>query len=364
MAAATKRVVRTDDLMVPIAHFSHGLRVGNEIHLGATAGTDRTRRLAGSLPGVPDPGAQADRMYRNMKLALGLLGGRLEDVVRLKIYVTDWRDNERCEEAYVNHFVRAQPPRAAVGTWGFPLPFAVIEAELTAVVGGSAGCRYDFVAAEDARTALAQLASNLADAGFQMRDVVHVGVTITDLRDYTTLDEAFRETFGPPYPARTVSVAPLADYRTRVALEATAVVHGGKPVEPRGIFRLPGAASAGMLAGSHLFISAQPGVEADGRIGTGIVEQTRTAWQRINAILEAADMDAGHVIRANNWLGDWRCYMDFNAAYGEFVVRPYPPRATVVAGLMHPLALLQIEAIAHRAGHEATVLEASNEEDN
>lgn len=364
MAAATKRVIRTDDLMVPIAHFSHGLRVGNEIHLGATAGTDRNRRLAGSHPGLTDAGAQADQMYRNMKLALGLLGGRLDDVVRLKVYLTDWRDKERCEEAYVGHFVRWQPSRSMVATWGFPLPFAVIEAELTAVVGGDAGCRYEFVAGEDARKALAQLAAALADAGLRMRDVVNVNVTLAELREYPALEQAFTEAFPPPSPARTISVAPLADWRMRVALEATAVPGGGTPVAPKGMFRLPGAASPGMLTGEHLYVSAQPGVDPDGRIAAGVAAQTRAAWRRINAILEAGEMEPAQVIRANAWLTDWRCYRNFNDAYGEFVMPPYPPRATVVAGLAQPFALVQIETIAHRGGREATVLEASSEEDN
>jgi 2-iminobutanoate/2-iminopropanoate deaminase len=362
MASVAKRIIRTDDLMVPIAHFSHALRVGNEIHLGATAGTDRTRRLAGSAPGLTDAGAQAEQMYRNMKLALGLLGAKIDDVVRLKVYLNDWRDKERCDEAYVGHFRGREPSRATVGTWGFPLPFAVVEAELTAVVGGASGCRYDFAAGEDAARAFAQLASTLAQAGRSLRDVVNVNVTLADLRDYPALDEAFARAFTPPYPARTVSVAPLADCRMRVAMEATAVPGGGKPVEPKGIARLPGAASPGMLAGPHLFVSAQPGVEPDGRIADGAAGQTRAAWRRIDAILQAGGLDRAQVIRTNNWLTDWRCYAGFNSAFGEFVMPPYPPRATVVATLVQRFACVQIEAIAHRGGGEATVLDAASKE--
>src|SRR5437762_13860693 len=160
-----KRIIRTDELMVPIAHFSHGARVGNEIHLGATAGTDRTRRLAGTLPGLPDARAQAERMYSNMQLALRLLGGEMADVVRLKVYLTDWRGQEACDEAYAAHFAGRQLSLSTVGCWGFPLPFAAVEAELTAHVGGASACRHHCVAGEDAAQALAQL-------NLQARDVV------------------------------------------------------------------------------------------------------------------------------------------------------------------------------------------------
>ena len=351
-----KRVIRTDELMIPIAHFSHGARVGNEIHLGATAGTDRARRLAGTLPGLPDARAQAERMYRNMQLALRLLGGEMADVERLKVYLADWRDKDACDEAYAVHFAGRNLSLSTVGSWGFPLPFAVIEAELTAHVGGASTCRHQCVAGEDAPQALAKLT--------QVRDVVSVNVTLADARHLPALEEAWSAFFRPPYPARTVSVAPLADMSAQVSLEATAVSGGGEPVEPRGLYRVPGAASTAMRAGDHLFISAQPGLDGEGRMAEGVEAQARAAWRRINAVLEASRMDASHVVRANNWLTDWRGYRAFNRGYGEFVAPPYPPRTTVVAGLAQPSAMVQIEALAHRGGGEATVLQASSEENH
>ena len=359
-----KQVIRTDELMVPIAHFSHALRVGDEIHLGATAGTDRTRRLAGSPPGLTDARAQAEQMYRNMQFVLRALGGQLQDVVRLKVYLTDWRDQERCEAVYGEQFTGRKPCVSSVGTWGFPLPFAVVEAELTAVVGGASALQYASVSGRDARSALEELASTLAAADLAMRDVVSVNVTLVDLRDYAALDEAFATVFRKPYPARTVSIAPLSGHGMRVGLESTARRGGGEPIEPAGLFRLPGAASPAMRAGAHLFLSAQPGVDAQGRMAGGIGAQTQAAWRRVNALLEQAGVDASHVIRTNNWLTDWRDYQPFNAAYGEFVARPYPPRATVVAGLTEPHSLVQIEACAHRDAAAAIVLTSSKEEIN
>ena len=69
-------------------------------------------------------------------------------------------------------------------------------------------------------------------------------------------------------------------------------------------------------------------------------------------------MDVTDVLRTNNWLTDWRSYAQFNAGYGAFVTPPFPPRATVIAGLPEPGARLQIEALAHRVGRTATVLDA------
>ena len=340
-----KRVIRTDALMVPIAQFSHGLRVGDEIHLGATAGTDAKRRLVGT------PQAQADQMYRNMKLALGLLGGGLEDVVRLKTYLTDWRDMGACEQVYGEHFRSRHPSRATVGSWGFPLPFALIEAELTAVVGSS-HVHQAVAGGEDARQALSNLARETEQAGMRLREVVKLTVTLTDLRNYSAFEATFTEFFRPPYPARTVTVAPLSDPRKRLEIESIAVAGGGEPIEARGVVGGPGTASPAMLAGEHLYISAQTGFDA-----VGVQAQTRAAWRRIHALVESAGMDAADVVRTNNWLVDWRSYKEFNTGYADFVQPPYPPRATVIGGILEPGALVQIEALAHREGRNATVLE-------
>jgi len=78
--------------MVPIAHFSHGARVGSTIHLGAAAGVDAGRRLAGTTVGVGDMAAQAEQLFANLHLALEALGGTWQDVVKVRTYIVDWRD--------------------------------------------------------------------------------------------------------------------------------------------------------------------------------------------------------------------------------------------------------------------------------
>jgi len=49
-----KKVIHTDRLMRPIAHFSHAARIGNVVHVGATAGVHPDLRLAGESRGRID----------------------------------------------------------------------------------------------------------------------------------------------------------------------------------------------------------------------------------------------------------------------------------------------------------------------
>ena len=65
-----KTRIRTDELMQPIATFSHATQAGGVIHLGATAGTDSQRRLAGVRPGLCDVEIQIEKMLANVDFVL------------------------------------------------------------------------------------------------------------------------------------------------------------------------------------------------------------------------------------------------------------------------------------------------------
>ena len=69
----------------PIVGYSRGVRVGDQIHCSGTAPTGPD----GSIAAPGDPGEQARQCIRNLRITLEALGGRLEDVVRTRIYVKD-----------------------------------------------------------------------------------------------------------------------------------------------------------------------------------------------------------------------------------------------------------------------------------
>ncbi len=150
--------------------------------------------------------------------------------------------------------------------------------------------------------------------------------------------------------------APLGLPELLVEVESIAVKGGGKPVRGLGWPARMGAASSAMLAGEHLYIGGQPGIAPDGSIPADTEQQTRQAWARVKAVLEEAGMSLAEIVRTNNILSDWRLFPVYNAGYGPHVSDPYPPRATVQAGLIDPRCTVQVEAIGHRQGRNATVI--------
>ncbi len=369
-----KTVIHTDRVMRPIAHFSHAARVDNVIHLGATAGTDEHRRLGGNTAGMTDFSVQTRRMFHNVGIVLELLGARLKHTVHVKTYIADLRDRQRYSELYEEAFGAIQPNQVVVGSHGFPLPQAGIELDLVAIVDSqitripgvgvkAAGKVYCCAAPADTAadfdiqvtSVLNQLKAGIEHAGLTLPELAHLHVTLGNSGDMPALAANFAKVFGVRPPACTVVVAPLADPSALLQIEAIAVQGGGQRVGDLGSETSFGAPA--ILAGDDLYISGQLGESLDGRLAIGTEAQTRLAWQRIDALLAAARMDRQAIVRTNNVLTDWRHYADFNAGYGAHVAEPYPPRATVLGGLVRRHALVQVEAIAHRHGGDATIVQ-------
>ena len=374
--------------MQPIAQFSFGMRAGDVVRIGATAGTDAARRMAGSNPGLMDVSAQTGQMLENFAISLNLLGAGIADVVHIRSWLNDWRDLPAYEAAFIRHWPHVSACHSLVGSAGFPLPQAAVEAELIAIIGGSrtvpdsprllpapahgagagvrVGSRHFCTVgpagpivpelpadpAAQAQRCLDHLEIALDAAGLQLRDVVMLNVNTNDLRSLSAFDQVFRQRVRPPYPARTVSGTSLVNSRWLFSVDSIAVAGGGSPIDGAGMNIAGAPASAAMLAGDELFISGLTGLSGTGSQDESVEAQTHQAWSRIMELLAAAGMSANDILHTTNTLTDWRSYGAFNAAYGAYVRSPYPPRATVVGVLPDQRARVMIEAHAHRGARD------------
>ena len=388
-----RNVLLTDRLMRPIAHFAHVSRIDALVHVGAAAGVYPDLRLAGNSAGRVDVVAQTHRMFDNLETELELVGASLSDVVRLKAYVADVRDIVRYSAVYAERFASISPAHTVIGSWAFPLPQAAVELDAVAVVGGrrevlkaatltaSAGfapagvmvdrCHYatalpiNVVQAvaphginDQAETAFRNLGVMLAVAGLSPRDVCNIHVTLADFRDLSEFEAALMQFFDRALPTVTVVGAPLERPEFLLTLESTAMKGGGQPVSCKLAPASAGRPMPAMIAGDTLFLSGQMGL-SDRSPDAGVEQQTRTAWDKLHGLIDAAGFDSDSLLRTNNILTDWRDYAGFNDGYGANLAPPYVPRATVLGCLASRRALVQIEGIAHRRGADATILQVA-----
>jgi 2-iminobutanoate/2-iminopropanoate deaminase len=388
----SKRVLYTDQLMRPIAHFSHAARVGNVVHVGATAGVFPDLRLAGDSVGRVDVAAQTRKMFENLGTALGLMGSKLSDVVRLKTYIADPRDVAVYSEIYAERFSSIRPAHTVVGSWSFPLPQAAIELDAIAMSRGSArtprsagsaalaagpevGARTDdfhyatalpidapgmMASPDDSEqmvAALRNLGAMLAAGGLTPRDVCNVHVTLADMRALAEVESELKTFFNSRLPTCTFVEAPLERSDFRVTLESAAVSGGGQRLGSKASPLREGRPAPAVVAGDTLFLSGQTGTTEDSSHAPDVETQTRIAWDRIHALVDSAGFAPDSIVRTNNVLTDWRHYAGFNAGYGANMKKPYVPRATVLGRLAEARAQVQIEGIAHRLGADATILQ-------
>ncbi|TDW17138.1 RidA family protein [Kribbella kalugense] len=130
-----KTVVSTTDAPPPMPVFSQGVRKGNILQVSGQGSVDPA---SGEFVFTGDVKAQTTRVLQNIEAILKAGGGSIDDVVMLRVYLTE-RDNfAAMNEAYAD-FVSTRTPsgvlpsRTTVFT-GLPLPDMLVEIDALAVL--------------------------------------------------------------------------------------------------------------------------------------------------------------------------------------------------------------------------------------
>ena len=121
--------------------------------------------------------------------------------------------------------------------------------------------------------------------------------------------------------------------------QAVSAPNAAKPIGPY---------SPAIRAGNLLFISGQVGFDpATGALVDGdISAQTDQVMRNIGALLEAAGVDFGHVVRTTVYLADMGEFTQMNEVYARYMVDPPPARSTVQVARLPRDARVEIDVIA------------------
>lgn len=110
--------------------YSQARRVGNFIAVSGTPPRDASHRVV--APG--DVHAQARQALANLKASVEALGGRLEHVVRTRVYLTDMAHVWDIGRAHLELFGAILPATSLVKVTGFFDPQILVEFDCDAVV--------------------------------------------------------------------------------------------------------------------------------------------------------------------------------------------------------------------------------------
>jgi enamine deaminase RidA (YjgF/YER057c/UK114 family) len=122
------KTVSTGSAWEPKMGYSRALRKGNMIFVTGTVGINADKTY------TPDVGAQAKRSLDIIKGAIEALGGKITDVVRTRMYVTNVSEWEKVAAVHGSVFGEIRPATTIVEVARLIDGEALIEIEADAVV--------------------------------------------------------------------------------------------------------------------------------------------------------------------------------------------------------------------------------------
>ena len=111
------------------AGFTRALRTGNRIVCAGTVGVEEDGSVS------PDAGKQADRCFAMIRSYIEELGGRMEDVVRVRMFATDIKDADAITAAFTRALGHVRPTGTLVAIAALYHPSWKVEIEAEAVMG-------------------------------------------------------------------------------------------------------------------------------------------------------------------------------------------------------------------------------------
>jgi reactive intermediate/imine deaminase len=124
----TRQIIKTDNAPAAIGPYSQAVKHGDTVYLSGQIPLDPTTMEL--IPG--DIGAQAHRVFANLRAVCEAAGSGLDGIVKLNVYLTDLGHFATVNQIMAEYFSEPYPARAAVGVAALPLG---AEIEMEAVLG-------------------------------------------------------------------------------------------------------------------------------------------------------------------------------------------------------------------------------------
>ena len=126
----SRQLISTGSKWEPIIGYSRAVKVGSQIFVSGTTGTNADGKVAKG-----DLEAQVKQAILNIKAGLEKGGATLQNVVRTRMYLTDISQWEKAARAHGEFFKDIRPATAMVEVSKLIDPDMLVEIEADAVIG-------------------------------------------------------------------------------------------------------------------------------------------------------------------------------------------------------------------------------------
>lgn len=392
--AANRRInVSSGRSLEKLAHYSRAVRVGDMVLQSGTTAIDRQ----GNVRGVDDVAKQVDTIMAIAEWSVGKAGGRLADVVRSRIYVTDIQVGDRAARTLARYLRDARPAATLVEVNGLARPEQLVEIELDLVDGaGASGRRISsgraieeeyaysralrvgdrvFVSGTTAlsargvvegkgdlyrqtRSTMDTIFSALAQAGAALEDVVYTKTFLTDLHRSAEYTRAWLEALGDVRPTSTLLGIPaLVLPEMLIEIEAEAVIGAARSrrdiytqqqrEKPRGYARAVEVGDWVWVSGcTSMSPAGEPQAAGDWAAQTDLsIETARWALEQAGASLD-------DVVRRRTFTVDGATVNRAHGAGPAWFATSCPASLGCrIAGLARPELLVEVEVTAVKGAH-------------
>jgi enamine deaminase RidA (YjgF/YER057c/UK114 family) len=352
---------------------------------------------AGNVHGEGDVAAQVEAIMALTEWSMGQAGGKLEDVVRSRIYITDTSLTDLAARTLATYFRDVRPTSTLVQVSRLARPTQLIELEFDAVDGARSNARriasgrpieaqYAYSRAvrvgervfisgttalnaqgvvegqgdlyQQTRATMDTIFWALEQAGGTPADLVYTKSYITDVRQAADYWRAWVEALGEVRPTSTLLVIPgLVSPDMLVEIEAEAII--GAAGSRRDIYtqqqrEKPRGYARAVEVGDWVYVSGCTSISPAGDIQAegDWAAQHDLAHSSVQWALEQAGATLDDVIRRRTFTVD---SAQMNRPYGQgpawFVNSRPVSMGCRVAGLARPELLVEVEAVALKGAH-------------
>ena len=392
--ATTQRVnVASGRQLEQLAHYSRALRVGNTVLQSGTTAIDRQ----GNVRGEGDAARQVEAIMRIAEWSMGKAGGRLADVVRSRIYVTDMAVADEAARALARYFAEARPAATLVQVTRLARPTQLVEIELDAVDGAASGARrissgrpteaqvaYSravrvgdrvFISGSTAldargvveapgdmyrqtRATMDTIFHAVAEAGGAPADIVYTKTFLTDVGGAADYTRAWLEALGDVRPVSTLLAIPaLLRPEMLIEVEAEAVIGAARTrrdIYTEHMREKPRGYARAVEVGDLVYVSGCTSLSSTGdvRAEGDWAAQHDLALETIGWALGQAGATLDDVVRRRTFTVDGA---EQNRAHGQGPAWFAGSRPTSlgcrIAGLARPELLVEVEVTAVKGAH-------------
>lgn len=202
------------------------------------------------------------------------------------------------------------------------------------------------------KQALDNLGRVLRAAGMDFSSVVKTHVYLTDIQNFSKMNQVYREYFKTDPPARTTIAVTGLPSGAEVEFAFVAARSSKKIVQAAGDIPAPIAPySPGVMAGETLYLSGQGSFDPKtSRLVEGPIEvHVKQTLENLGAVLRGAGLDYSNVVKANVYLTDMSHFERMNQVYRSYFKSDPPARTTVGVAALPGGTPVEITFVASRA---------------